>query len=434
LLITSDLLLRHRQKIHDREKRATKQTRRPRSQSISVVTKDPSTTAPKSGATPRAKRRRESISVAPLPPRNLSISSVQGSQPNNPAIYMPASAPASTTNFFNFNYPSPSSTSPSSTGAELMECAINSNYVNPADLFSVGPFAAPQNFATPASTTSSSSIIPPTPPFSTYIPSFSGSKNFNTVHRASIDSGMFDFSPMMTTVTDALNTQCPPIPDENNMMLDSAESVFSPPQMFDMTSPASFTNDSGFQSAHSNVPFQFAWQPTSLSHGRDEYNTSLPFEPSHSSVSPMDIIMKQDSKLNSASPFSAGALHNAQLFAAFPDSNDVFDLLIDDREPATYTRKEIIDSSLRANLIATVQAAGVTATEIPPAIDLSTYVSAYWEFIHPHAPIFFKPGFVAQFVQEGILFGMCALGALAMSATQQAITLNICAKAVIQDV
>jgi len=431
--LNSDLLLRHRQKIHDREK-PSKQTRRPRSQSALVNTTEPQPPQQKPDTPHRQKRRRESISVAPLPPRTFSLSS--NSQPPNPAMYIPASAPATTTNFFNFNnYPSPSSTSPSSTaGAEFMDCNINSNYVNPADLFSAGPFAAPQNFATPASTSSSSSMIPPyTPPFSTYVPSFSGSsKNINPLHRASIDSTVFDISNMMTTLPE--NSQCPANPDENKMMLDTGELAFSPPQLFDTTSPASFTNDSGFHSAHSNTPFQFSWQPTNLSHGNDEYNTGLPFEPSASSVSPMDIIMKQGSKLTSSNPFTTGVLHNAQLFATFPDSNDVFDLLIDDKEPSNYTRREIIDNMLRGNLIASAQSAGVAVPEIPVAMDLSTYVSAYWEYIHPHAPIFFKPGFIAQFVQEGVLLGMCALGALTMSAKQQALALNTCAKAIIKNV
>lgn len=431
--LNSDLLLRHRQKIHDRDK-PSKQTRRPRSQTASLATAEAQARPSKPDSPPRQKRRRESISVAPLPPRAFSLSSA--GQPANPTVYVPASAPATTTNFFSFNnYPSPSSTSPSSTaGAEFMDCNINTNYVNPADLFSAGPFAAPQNFATPASTSSCSSMIPPyTPPFSTYVPSFSGSsKNVNPLHRTSIDSSVFDISNMMTTLPE--NNQALPKPDENKMMLDAGELGFSPPQLFDMTSPASFTNDSGFHSAHSNTPFQFSWQPTNLSHGSDEYNTGLPFEPSASSVSPMDIIMKQGTKLTSSNPFTTGALHNAQLFATFPDSNDVFDLLIDDKEPSSYTRKEIVDNMLRGNLIASAQSAGIAVPEIPVAMDLSTYVSAFWEYIHPHAPIFFKPGFIAQFVQEGILLGMCALGALTMSAKQHALALNTCAKAIIKNV
>ena len=216
------------------------------------------------------------------------------------------------------------------------------------------------------------------------------------------------------------------------MMMDR-EPSFSPPQLFDMTSPASFTNDSGFSNIHSNIPYQFAWQATSRSHGSDEYNTTLPFEPRASSISPMDIIMKQSNKL-APNPFIPGALYNTQLFATFPDSNDVFDLLIDDKGPSEYIRKEIVDSILRGNLIAAAQNAGVSVPEIPVALDLSTYVSAYWEYIHPHFPVFFKPGFVTHFVQEGVLLGICALGALTVGATQHAVALNICTKAVVKEV
>ena len=203
-LITSDLLLRHRQKIHDREK-PSKQSRRPRSQSASVSVAQHTPTKP--DPPPRQKRRRESISVASIPPRNPSF---QGTQPNDPAIYMPASAPATTTSFFNFNYPSPSSTSPSSTGADIMDCSISANYVNPADIFSAGTFAAPHNFATPASTSSNSSIIPPTPPISTYMPSYTGSSKINPMHRMSIDSSVFDISTMMNTLSDQ-NSQSPAV-------------------------------------------------------------------------------------------------------------------------------------------------------------------------------------------------------------------------------
>lgn len=113
--------------------------------------------------------------------------------------------------------------------------------------------------------------------------------------------------------------------------------------------------------------------------------------------------------------------------------NDVFDMLIDDK-PNAYVRKEIIDAMLRGNLIATVEAAGVVAPEVPVAMDLGTYISAYWEYIHPHLPIFFKSGFVPQFAQEGVLLGMCALGALALNAFQHARNLTVCAKAVVRHV
>jgi hypothetical protein len=148
----------------------------------------------------------------------------------------------------------------------------------------------------------------------------------------------------------------------------------------------------------------------------------------------MDIIMKQDSKLSSSNPFTSGAIHNAQLFAAFPDGNDVFDLLIDEKEPAQYSRREDVDAMLRGNLIATIQNAGIKVPEIPIAADLSTYVSAYWEYIHPHVPVFFKPGFVAQIVPEGTLLGICALGALTMGATHHAVAISHSARAVVQKV
>ena len=110
--------------------------------------------------------------------------------------------------------------------------------------------------------------------------------------------------------------------------------------------------------------------------------------------------------------------------------NDVFDMLIDDKP--LYARKEIIDAMLRGNLIATIEAAGIPSPEVPAPMDLGTYVSAYWECIHPHLPIFFKPGFIPQFAQEGVLLGICALGALALNAHQHASNLIICAKAVVQ--
>jgi Fungal specific transcription factor domain len=365
-----------------------------------------------------------------LPARNISFSGVPGNQ--NSALYVPASAPATTTSFFNFNYPSPSSTSPSSTSAEFLECSLNANYVNPADLFNSGSLSTPQNFATPASTASNSSLIPPTPPFSTYLPSVSGSISGSSVHRISIDSSVFDINTLMNTLGDQ-NTQCPTIPDEMNkaMILDTSD-TFSPPQLYDITSPTSFTTDSGVHNIHCNSAFQFAWQPTNKSHGSDEYNPGLPFEPNASAFSPMDIIMKQSSKLGT-NPFTPSALDSTQLYSAFPDSNDVFDLLIDDKDPSTYTKREIVDAMLRDNLIATARSAGVVAPEMPAAVDLSTYVNAYWEFIHPHMPIFFKPAFVAQFVPEGILLAMCSLGALTVGATQHSLALNVCAKAVVKE-
>jgi hypothetical protein len=431
LLTVSDLLLRHRQKIHDREKVMSKQSRRPRSRADSMSTAETATQA-KPHAPSRSKRRRDSISVVPLPPRNASVSSAPGALQSNSALYMPApaSAPAATNNLFNFNnYPSPS-TSTTSTGPDVFDCSMNASYVNPADLFSVGGFPPPQNFATPTSTSPNSSIIPPTPEFSAYIPQFTGNAEKFDLMNVSYDSSAFDISLLMNTLSSPQSNFCPPI-DENNMMVDSLED-FSPPQQHytpsDVTSPASFTTD------QNSSTFQFAWQPTTMSHGSNEYNTALPFEPSHSSVSPMDIIMKQDSKLTSANPFTSGALHNAQLFAAFPDGNDVFDLLIDEKEPAAYTRKEDIDSMLRGNLIATIQNAGITVPEIPTAADLSTYVSAYWEYIHPHVPVFFKPGFVAQIVPEGTLLGICALGALTMGAMRHAIAISRSARAVVQKV
>lgn len=419
----SDLLLRHRQKIHDRDK-TSKQPRRSRAQSTSTRNTEHVANVGKTESSPRAKRRRDSISVAPLPPRNLSVSSVQSNQ-----TFIPASAPATTNNFFNFNYPSPSSTSPSST-TELMD-SINTNYVNPADLFSVNAFANVHSLPTPASTTSASSMIPPTPPVTSYLPPYPGSKNVTSIHRGSIDSSVFDITNMMNTLSESQDTQVPQMAD-TPMMMDTSDTTFSPPQLFDMTSPASF--DSGMHSTHANTPYQFSWQPTSRSHGNDEYNTGLPFEPSHSSVSPMDIIMKQGTKLPASNPFSVGAMSNPQLFAIFPDSNDVTDFLIDDKEPSSYTRKEPVDAMLRSHLMATIELLpGVIAPQVPPAADLSTYISAYWEFIHPHVPVFFKPGFVAQFAQEAIVLGMCALGALTMNATQDAVALHTWAREVVKE-
>jgi len=212
-------------------------------------------------------------------------------------------------------------------------------------------------------------------------------------------------------------------------VVDTLETIYTPPQLFDMTSPVSFSNDSGFRSTHSNTPFQFPWQATSQPNGSDEYN-SIPFEPNASSVSPTNIIVKQENNLNTLTP----TLNcNAQLFATFPDSNDVFDLLIDDKEPTNYSCRENFDSMLRENLIATVESAGITTPDIPLAVEISTYVDAYWEYIHPHAPIFFKPGFVAHFVPEGILLGMCSLGALALGTMQHATALNIYTRAVVRD-
>jgi len=144
--------------------------------------------------------------------------------------------------------------------------------------------------------------------------------------------------------------------------------------------------------------------------------------------------MKQDSKMNFGNPFTAQAIHNAQLFAQFPDINDVFDLLIDQKGSDSYARTEVVDTMLRDSLVVSVQAAGVAIPDFPAATDLSTYVCAYWELIHPHLPILFKPGFVAQFAPEGTLLGMCALGALTLNAERQAVALNASAKAVVKNV
>ena len=144
--------------------------------------------------------------------------------------------------------------------------------------------------------------------------------------------------------------------------------------------------------------------------------------------------MKQDSKMNSSNPFTAQAIHNAQLFAQFPDINDVFDLLIDQKGSDTFSRIEAVDAMLRDSLIVSVQAAGIAIPELPVPTDLSTYVCAYWELIHPHLPILFKPGFVAQFAPEGTLLGMCALGALTLNAERHALALNASAKAVVKTV
>lgn len=144
--------------------------------------------------------------------------------------------------------------------------------------------------------------------------------------------------------------------------------------------------------------------------------------------------MKQDSKMNSSNPFTAQAIHNAQLFAQFPDINDVFDLLIDQKGQDIYARPEVVDAMLRDSLIVSIQAAGIPVPELPVPTDLSTYVCAYWELIHPHLPILFKPGFVAQFTPEGTLLGMCALGALTLNNERHALALNASAKAVVKNV
>ena len=346
---------------------------------------------------------------------------------------MPASAPATTTTFFDFNYPSPSDTSPSSASAEFLDSSLNTNYVNPADLFNGGSHSTPQNFATPASTVSNSSMIPPTPPFATYLPTVSGSLPRSSVRHISVDSSVFDISTLMNTVDDQ-NTQRPISDEINNTIILDTNDTFSPPELYDITSPTSFTNDLGFPSTHSNTPFQFAPALTNKSLVSDDYNTGLPFEPSAYSVSPMDIIMKQSVKLGTNDPFTPSALNSTQIFAAFPDSGDVFDLLNDDKDPSGYSQEEIVDAILRGNLITFAQNAGVATPEMPAAVDLSAYVSAYWEYIHPHAPIFFKPAFVAQFVPEGILLGMCSLGALTVGATQHGLALNVCAKAIVKEV
>lgn len=383
----------------------------------------------------RTKRRRESVSVAPYPPpRKDSTSLNTGHDPAKTALYIP-SLQTSTSNLFtnNFSYPSPSSTSPSSC-TDLLDCSANKNYVNPADLFNSGSFQ-PQNFPTPTSASTTSSIFPPTPEFTTYMPSFSSSsKDLNSTRQGSIDYN--DLNSLMNSLNDPSSVYKPPPMDDNSLLFNTADNSFSPQQFLypDVTSPASFTNDSGFQSAHSNTPFQFAWQSTTRSHGSNEYNTSLPFEPSHSSTNPIDIIMKQGSKMNSGNPFAAQAIHNAQLFAQFPDINDVFDLLIDQKGTDCYTFAEIVDTMLRDSLIVSIQSAGIAVPELPVSADLSTYVSAYWELIHPHLPILFKPGFVAQFAPEGSLLGMCALGALTLNSERHARALNAAAKAVVKDV
>ena len=428
-LFCSDLLLRHRQKIHDREKHP-RQIRRPRSQSASVSTSSQVANT-KTEVPPRTRRRRESISVAP-PHHSPSLNSMRS---NSLAVYVPTSAPATTTNFFNVNYPSPSSTSPSSSAPEFMDTSTNGNYVNPADLFNVGVFSAPQNFTTPASTPSTASIIPPTPPFTTYTPLFTrSSRNYKDISRASTDSSVLDIRTVMDTLSDPQNTPCTTILDENGMVLDTGDMTFSPHQLLDMTTPTSFTNDFGFSRAHSNTPFQSTWQPVLRPYSSDDYNTTTLFYPTASSISPMDFIIKQETDLASSSPFTSGDPNNAQSFATFSESNDVFDVLIDDQELYSYSRKEIVDNMWRENLVIALQNAGISMPDIPAATDLGSYIDEYWEQIHPHIPIFFKPGFTVQFAYEGVLLGMCALGALSKGATKHAVCLNFCAKTVVKDV
>ena len=144
--------------------------------------------------------------------------------------------------------------------------------------------------------------------------------------------------------------------------------------------------------------------------------------------------MKQDSKMNSNNPFAAQAIHNTQLFAQFPDINDVFDLLVDQKGTDGYTRAEVVDAMLRDSLIVSIQSAGIEVPELPISTDLSTYICAYWELIHPHLPILFKPGFVAHFAPEGSLLAMCALGALTLNAERHALALNAAAKALVKNV
>ena len=249
----------------------------------------------------------------------------------------------------------------------------------------------------------------------------------------SVGSSVFDISTLMDTIVDQ-NTQGPIRDDTHNAIILDTSDSFSPTHLYDITSPTSFTNDSGLPNIHSNTHFQFAWQPTNKSHGIDEYNTGQGFEPSAYSISPMDIIMKQSIKLGTNDPFIPSALNSTQIFAAFPDSSDDFDLLIDDKDPLAYSKKEIVDAVFRGKLIAIAQNAGVATPEIPAALDLNAYVNAYWECIHPHLPIFFKPAFVTQFVQEGIVLGMCSLGALTVGAVQHALALHVCAKAVVKEV
>lgn len=358
-----------------------------------------------------------------------------GTQSNNLAMFIPGGVTTGTSNPFTFAYPSPSSASPASS-ADLLDCSINSNYVNPADLFSGASSSGPQSLSTPASTTSTSSIIPLTPEFQTYMPSFNGSsKDYSSsVARAgSLESSSFDFNASsINSLQESVSNYAGIANDPFTIM----ESMFSPPQPYlsqDLTSPADIPhNDPALNSSQSNTPFQFAWQPTSQSHGNNEYNTALPFEPSHSSVSPIDIIMKQDSKLCSSNAFSAGAIQNAQLFANFPDVNDVFDLLLPDDKNAPDSKKDVIDQNVRANLIAAVQSARNPLVEMPSAADLSDYVNAYWLNIHPHMPIFFKPGFLASVVSEGILLAICALGSLTMNITHDAVRIISYAQAVVQ--
>jgi hypothetical protein len=417
----SDLLLRHRQKIHAREKQ-TKAGRRPasasRSNSMSAVEL---LNREKTGASP--KRRRGSISVAPYPQRKPSVSVPASSQTHKVGMYKSTGSTSSNT-YFSFAYPSPSSASPASS-TDLLDCSLNSNYVNPADLFSTsGSAAGPQALSTPASTTSTSSIIPLTPEFQSYMPPVSGSsKDYSTIARTcSLDSAasFFDFSLL------------PPIPETQNYAGISAdpfaimENMYSPPQGTMHHSP---DVDSVLHSSHSNTPFQFAWQPTCQSHGSNEYNTGLPFEPTHSSVSPIDIIMKQDSKIDPTHTFTASTIQNAQLFA-FPDVN-VFDLLIAE-DKTTDVTKDIIDGTIRAKLVAAVQSVGTSLVEMPSAADLSEYVDAYWANIHPHMPIFFKPAFTASVIPEGILLAMCALGALTLKIEFDAVRIIAYAEMVVQ--
>jgi hypothetical protein len=386
----------------------------------------------KSGASP--KRRRESLNVAPYPQRKPSVSMASNSQSNKMAMYMPT-GPSTSSNTFSFAYPSPSSASPASS-ADIFDCSLNSNYVNPADLFSAGSSNGPQSLSTPASTTSSSSMIPLTPELQTYIPSFTGSNedySSTIAHAGSLESSSsFDFGASSLSFPDTQPNYAGISTDPFAIL----ENMFSTPQGFlqnDLTSPTAMPQpDTALNSSHSNVPFQFSWQPTCQSHGSNEYNTTLPFLPSHSSVSPIDIIMKQDAKLCPSNAFTAGAVQNAQLFANFSDVNDVFDLLIAEDKAPSDPRKDVIDSKIRGNLVATIQNTRNQLVELPPAEDLSDYVDAYWVSIHPHMPIFFKPGFVASIASEGVLLAMCALGALTMNVTHDAVRIISYAQMVVQ--
>jgi hypothetical protein len=229
-------------------------------------------------------------------------------------------------------------------------------YVNPADLVNLTSVSGIQNLATPASSTSSKTLL--TPEIPNYLPGFNES-NASYVMEQNNSVNVFSFDLSMASFSDA---NCIAVNDQYTLMDD----VHSFSQSFANPTSTSTTDDSDFTKFNSNVPFQFTWQATSRSHGSNEFGTALPFESSHSSVSPIDVILKQENKLDSINLFSSEAVQNTQLFSSLGEEVDFFQTFERTVPP---TPKEPVDTIGRDNLLSAIQSSGVQCPDLPSSAD-----------------------------------------------------------------